>query len=245
MPDIFNTFLLAIIGGIIPPVIWLWFWLKEDSNKPEPKKLIIRTFISGFIMIPFALLIQVFISSILIKTPDLQSEIATGSLSALLSILLWAAAEEFFKFIAAFRSGLSSKANDEPIDPMIYMITAALGFSAGENILYLLTPLLQADYSTALLTGNFRFIGAVLVHVACSATIGVGMALAFGKAKRILGTATFTSFILAVALHAFFNFLIIYSDKAAYAGLALVWMAVISIILIFERVKRIRIGNFK
>ena len=26
----------AIAGGFIPSLLWLWFWLKEDSN-PEPR----------------------------------------------------------------------------------------------------------------------------------------------------------------------------------------------------------------
>ena len=29
--------LFALIGGFVPALVWLWFWLKEDKQKPEPK----------------------------------------------------------------------------------------------------------------------------------------------------------------------------------------------------------------
>ena len=27
-----KTLLYALLGGILPAVLWLWFWLKEDSK---------------------------------------------------------------------------------------------------------------------------------------------------------------------------------------------------------------------
>jgi len=31
---------LAVLVGIIPSLFWLWFWLKEDKEDPEPSGLI-------------------------------------------------------------------------------------------------------------------------------------------------------------------------------------------------------------
>ena len=28
---------LAFVEGVIPSIFWLWFWLREDSKKEEPK----------------------------------------------------------------------------------------------------------------------------------------------------------------------------------------------------------------
>ena len=39
--------LLAIVGGFLPTFFWLWFWLQEDHKKPEPMRLVMKTFIVG------------------------------------------------------------------------------------------------------------------------------------------------------------------------------------------------------
>jgi RsiW-degrading membrane proteinase PrsW (M82 family) len=38
--------ILAFLGGIIPALLWLWFWIKEEENKPEPKGLLAAVFIT-------------------------------------------------------------------------------------------------------------------------------------------------------------------------------------------------------
>ena len=41
-------FLLSFLLGLIPALIWLWFWLKEDAH-PEPAKNITLSFLGGSI----------------------------------------------------------------------------------------------------------------------------------------------------------------------------------------------------
>jgi RsiW-degrading membrane proteinase PrsW (M82 family) len=125
---ILNTVLLAILGGVLPALAWLSFWLREDAH-PEPKKLIWRSFLFGMCAVPFALVIQFVISLLLTKDQGIQTLFYTNYPLALLAIVLWAASEEYFKYKAAYFGGLKTKDNDEPIDPMIYMIAAALGFA--------------------------------------------------------------------------------------------------------------------
>ena len=45
----------AFIGGLLPPLIWLYFLLKEDASHPEPRVLIALTFIGGMAAVPLAL----------------------------------------------------------------------------------------------------------------------------------------------------------------------------------------------
>ena len=58
---------LAFVGGIIPSLLWLWFWLNEDKKNPEPKGILSIVFIVGMIAVSFVLpiekLIQVHIDS--------------------------------------------------------------------------------------------------------------------------------------------------------------------------------------
>lgn len=53
-----NIIILALAGGIVPALFWLWFWLREDRLKPEPKLKLIYSFFLGMIAVFFALLFE-------------------------------------------------------------------------------------------------------------------------------------------------------------------------------------------
>ena len=50
-----KTLAIALLVGIVPSLIWLWFWLKEDSRRPEPRGMILRTFLAGMAAVPLVL----------------------------------------------------------------------------------------------------------------------------------------------------------------------------------------------
>ena len=52
-----STLFFAIAGGFIPSLLWLWFWLKEDSH-PEPRVNLIYTFIAGMVAVPIAMVFE-------------------------------------------------------------------------------------------------------------------------------------------------------------------------------------------
>ncbi len=70
---------LALLGGIIPSLVWLWFWLKEDNAQPEPKGIIATIFFVGMLAVIFVVPIQKLI----------QSHITTYELQ----VVLWASME--------------------------------------------------------------------------------------------------------------------------------------------------------
>ncbi len=179
------TTILAILGGVLPALIWLMFWLREDKN-PEPPKLIIRSFLYGMYMVPLTLIFQHIIKFIFIQDKSIKYVFLTNYSMAILTIVLWVIIEEYLKYRAAYHGGLKTKHNDEPIDPTIYMITAALGFAALENTLYIFWPLLTGNSLFALIDGNMRFIGATLLHVATAAIIGLFISFSFYKNKKII-----------------------------------------------------------
>ena len=39
MPEL-GSVIAAAAGGILPALAWLWFWRREDSTHPEPRRLI-------------------------------------------------------------------------------------------------------------------------------------------------------------------------------------------------------------
>ncbi|PCI29555.1 hypothetical protein COB55_01905 [Candidatus Wolfebacteria bacterium] len=219
-------YVYAFIGGLIPALLWLWFWLQEDRLHPEPKRYLFFTFLGGMIAVVMVLPVEAFIFK----------RLGLG----LSTIALWAFFEELFKFGAAYLIAIRYRVNDEPIDAVIYLITAALGFAALENMFFLLDPLQSNQLVHTVVTGNLRFLGASILHTLSSATIGIVMAYAFFKNKLSKRVVIVIGLILATVLHTLFNFFII-QNKGAQTFLVFfgVWIAVIALILIFEKVKRI------
>ena len=222
-----ETATYALFGGILPALVWLVFWLREDKKNPEPKKLILRTFLFGMGAVVIVLFFQKWVDILFPGT-------------TLLAIILWVVLEETFKFVAAFLGGLKSTEDNEPIDPIIYMITAALGFVALENALFVVGPLIGKDVVTSVITGNLRFIGASLLHVVSSGIIGVSLAFSFLKPRGQRVIFAILALILAIILHSGFNLAIIHWDNdGAMFAFGLVWIGVILLLLAFEKAKMI------
>ena len=197
--------IFPILGGLLPPLVWLYFWLKEDAH-PEPPKRLVYTFLAGMLSVFFALWAEEMIYYAEVGTGIIKT--LTGSI---ILLALWAIIEESIKFVAAYFGGIKRAECDEPIDEPIYMITAALGFAAMENILFLVNTIKKTqglEFLPAMLTGDLRFIGANILHVATSAIVGITLAMCFfhthSKVRNIIG-----GLFVASSLHFFFNYLII------------------------------------
>lgn len=216
--------LIAFLGGILPALLWLFFWLMEDRCEPEPKRYIIFAFLAGMLAVPLVLPIE---------------RAAMQYFSGTLLLVAWAVIEEVFKFSAAYFTALRSRVFDEPLDAVIYLITAALGFAAFENMLFLLSPLQEGDLVRSVVTGDLRFIGATLLHTLSSATIGIALALSFYRSAAVRRSAAILGVILAVALHTLFNFFILgKSDGIMFWMFLMIWVGIIAVLLLLERIKQ-------
>jgi hypothetical protein len=88
------------------------------------------------------------------------------------------------------------------------------------------------------MTGNLRFIGAMLLHTLSSATIGLALALTFFSSVSMRRLATLGGVVLAIALHTFFNFFILGAGGATTFWVFLfIWFGVIAALLFVERIK--------
>lgn len=218
-----TQFAIAFLGGLIPALFWLWFWLREDSKRPEPWHLIGLTFIAGMAVVPLALPLQ-----------KMAIELYRGDNL----IFAWVIIEEVLKYAAALIFVLWNREVDEPIDLIIYLVAIALGFAALENALFIFNPLVIGDYLNSALTGTFRFLGATLLHVLASGTVGAFLAFAYYKSNRIKMIFGMIGLFIAIILHALFNFLIMDASGETILGVFLfVWMGIIVLFLVFEKVK--------
>lgn len=215
----------ALAGGFFPALAWLWFWSREDSH-PEPKRLIALAFVAGMLTVIIVIPMQKFVAGLILT----QTALYTA----------WSIIEEVMKYVAARLSVLWRHEDDEPIDPIIYMIAVALGFAALENTLFLMSPLSGTTALETIMTGNLRFVGATLLHVVSSAIVGLALAFSFYKPHRVHAWYVFAGVILASALHSGFNFLILNSPETQlFRTFGYVWVGVIIVLAVVEYAKRI------
>ncbi|MFA5840793.1 MAG: PrsW family glutamic-type intramembrane protease [Candidatus Paceibacterota bacterium] len=221
-----NILAIAFLGGIIPSLLWLWFWLKEDEEHPEPKTLLTIVFIMGMLAVIVVLPIEKYIQD------------NVGSYEG--RLVLWASAEEILKYLAVLIILYKTNNADDPIDWPIYLITAALGFAALENMLFLLKILPQTIGTTvSLSTGNLRFLGANLLHAISSAIIGISIGISFYMQVWKRNISLIIGFFVAIALHSTFNFFIIRNNGSDFLKvLAFLWVVTIIIMLLFEKIRR-------
>lgn len=222
----YDIIIYALLGGIVPAIFWLNFWLKEDSHQ-EPRHVIFGSFLLGMASIAIAIPLE-HIANIFF--PDYSTT----------TLFLWATIEELVKFGAAYFIAIRTRFNDEPIDSTIYLITAALGFAALENILFLVGPLADGDIAKGIITINLRFVGATLLHVISSGIIGVLIGFAFYKNKFIKRVCLITGIITAIILHTLFNSFIIKGEHNILVIFSMVWMGLVAVILILEHIKKIK-----
>jgi RsiW-degrading membrane proteinase PrsW (M82 family) len=220
---------LIFLATFLPSAIWLVFFLREDIH-PEPKRLIVYAFaLGGLASIPVLVLQIIF-----------QSFALTVGLGPLILILGLAAIEECFKFFAAYLAVGHDAALDEPVDAMIYMIVAGLGFALVENLFIIGNNLKSVNSMVlgfALGTLSLRFVGATLLHALSSSVVGFYWAKGFGRSQR-LAPLILRGLFFATLIHSFFNFLVIQTEDIGliYPSLFLV-VAAFFVLNDFEKLK--------
>ncbi len=220
-----KIWLYAAIGGFIPIIFWVIFWLREDIKDPEPRWLITKTFLLGIAGAFVALCFQALISKLQLNDID--------------QIIAFSFVEEFIKFLAVFIAAFGTVWVNERNDPMIYMITGALGFSAVENMYYILDYLNKFEYIQTLINGSYRFIGATLLHTVTSAVIGIFISIVFFQSKILRISAAILGILLATGLHSVFNLLVdpqagSFLNKVGFYG---VWIGILVLLIVFEIIR--------
>lgn len=163
--------------------------------------MIIKTFLLGAAITPLAIVLEFGALRIW--------EIS----SALYLFLIIAPVEEILKYGAARIGALKSRFNNEPIDAMIYMITAAMGFATVENIILILQ-----DGQNPLDIVVLRFLSATLLHALASGIVGYYIGSKQGLLKG-LG--------LAIIAHGVYNYFAISSGAPAF------WIMAFILLILF------------
>jgi RsiW-degrading membrane proteinase PrsW (M82 family) len=221
------TYLWYIFFGIAPSIIWLLIFLRKDSH-PESNRMILKIFFYGALATIPAALIEVGIA----KLP----------LGLILYYFLGVAlVEEVFKYLVVKKKVVENPEFDEPVDAMLYMIIAALGFAAAENILNMFF-LSQPQYLLeTFLVGGIRFVGATFLHALSAGLVGYYLALSFFYTKKRLKLIT-KGLLIAILLHGLYNLSIIKiegDEKFIIPIIILISLAVF-ISFGFQKVKKLK-----
>lgn len=250
--------LVALAAAFAPALVWFFFFLREDVH-PEPRRLIAKVFLVGALATVPTFAVQ--------SGADWFFGGAFVPLVVTLAFL-----EEFFKFFAAYLAVRKHPAFDEPIDAMIYMVAASLGFATVENVFvagsaYPLSASLGAMLLAggALTTLTYRFIGATLLHVLASSLLGYAWARGLvpfeagrptpavaaslagrprtGWERRRLWAFVTLGLVIATVVHTAFNFLIYrFEQENLLVPTLFLMVAGFFVLADFEKVKKLTIS---
>ncbi len=226
-------YIIFIILSFLPSIAWLLFFLQEDRH-PEPAKMLLKVFFWGMIAPLPVIAISFPINIWLIKigaSPFLISFVMIVAVAAI--------TEEIAKYLVVRQTVLKSPECDEPLDLMIYAITAALGFAALENIVFLFPMEFPFSRGVMMIESYFRFISGTFLHALVAGVMGYFIALSVYYTKRRL-LLVFTGLSLAIVLHATYNFSIIYSEVERYAAVIAPFLLITLFIVVFFCFKKLR-----
>ncbi len=191
-----------IFLGILPSLIWLLFYLRKDAH-PEPKKMVFKIFFYGILFALFALVCELNFQKKFLTLKNPSSLEITAYF-----ILCVGFIEEISKYLAVKFGILRNSELDEPVDFMIYMIIAALGFAAFENFLVLFRQIPFQKTTDIFIIIFSRFLGATFLHTLASGILGYFLAMSFFdfKARRKI---LVVGIMISTFLHGFYNLSII------------------------------------
>jgi len=219
---------LELVVIAIAPVVFLaWFVYTRDRYDPEPRRLVIKTFVVGAVLVVPVMFAELFGSLILPPSADFL-------VMFLHFLLVVALVEESSKYVAVRVSVYGSREFNEPMDGLVYGAIAGLGFAAPENLLYVL--------SRGVALGIIRAVLSVPGHALWGAIIGYY--LAFQKLK-IDRNAGLRGLILAVTLHTIFDYGLVAAEPSV--GILIATAVVVLGWAIFFRFKRtaLEVSPFK
>ncbi|MDP3982093.1 MAG: PrsW family intramembrane metalloprotease [bacterium] len=230
-----NILLIGILG-LLPSIVWLLYYLKKDIH-PEPKRMILRVFFLGMIMTIPAYYIQRAFYEIFSSLP-----LSPALFTFLFMFIGIAFLEEAIKYLTVRWGAIRSREIDEPIDIMIYMIVAALGFAALENMLYLrFFEEAGAQISHIFLLTVLRFFFSTFLHALLSGLLGYFLVLSYFY-ERLRWRFLFAGFGIVTVLHGVFNVYILRTGELSQFFVPILILLTLAILLAqaFSSVRRMK-----
>jgi RsiW-degrading membrane proteinase PrsW (M82 family) len=125
--------ILALVLAVLPSLVWLFFYLKEDDH-PEPRRWLFIIFLMGVALAPLVIFLEMVLAKFFgyLNLPQAAE-------TMMLLIFIAPLVEEIAKYGVVHLALNKNPVLDEPVDGMIYLATVALGFAAIENVFSILS----------------------------------------------------------------------------------------------------------
>lgn len=188
--------LAAVVLAAAPALLWLSYFYLQDRHEPEPKSYVLGVFLLGaFVAGPLA---SFFIDSVVGNPIGGRSLERFGADRLLHAFLVVALTQELCKYLVVRYTIYLSPEFDEPMDGIIYMTAAGIGFATYENVHYF-----QALQHVFLTTAAARAVVATLAHACFAGVLGYALGRAkFSRLRPPLRNATLLAgLIVAAALN--------------------------------------------
>lgn len=214
----------VIVLAVSPSLVWLFFYLAEDPH-PEPRYWLFVIFVMGIALAPLVIFLEMALN-----------RWGNGALIFIIAPLV----EEAAKYGVVQLTLNKNPVLDEPVDGMIYVIVAALGFAAIENVFAIFSFISIGSFGYLSATFNFmsmRFISAVALHGLASGIAGYYFAMFYFIEKNPV--LILKGLLLATVLHGIYNFLITKNGETfpiILTGVTLGAAAVL-VVYLFNRLK--------
>lgn len=203
-----TVLLMCALLAAIPVGVYMWVFLKED---PEPKRLIVKTFIFGcFSVLPIAIMQYIFsVYSQFDVYSLIKDNVKHIGLMWILMYLFVGATEEYFKHWVVVLADDTDKDFRTVDDGIELSIIAALGFAFIEHIVYFTMIYHRGGWEELLVPFIFRSILTTLAHAAFSGIYGYYYGKShFMKSEWHREKTLLRGLLSAMILHGIFNTLL-------------------------------------
>jgi len=218
---------LLLILAFLPPIIYaIWIRNTERYNREKFKPMFLCFMWGATIAIVASIILE------LILNVSIYFSFEEGNKLSLVLILFVAPfAEELTKPLA-LRIKSVKNSLDELEDGLILGAAAGLGFSATENLLYGYS-FLSEGLLFFLILMSIRSVGGCLLHASATALTGYGYGKSIIRRKSFLRVIPY--FIVAIFVHAIYNFLVSFDMIGLISGL---FVALIFVFLTIHLIRK-------
>lgn len=211
-----RLFEIVLLFGFsfLPPIIYaVWIRNTERFNREKWLPIIFCFFWGATIAIIASIILELILGVSLEASLDNLNYYGISS-----AVIIAPVAEELTKPLALrFRS--VRKELTELEDGLIYGAVAGLGFSATENLFYG-NSFLEEGIIFFIILISIRSFGGCLLHASATSLTGYGYGKKIIRGKSLIRVLPY--FLIAVLMHAFYNFLVTY-DRLIGPALGLIF----------------------
>ena len=222
-----------IVAATLPAILILFYVYKQDKF-PEPRAIVIKTFLFGCgITLAVKLLIPAF--------DDYSQKYFTGETYYFFDSFIRAAfLEELFKlFVLVFYCSRKTEF-DEPMDGLVYGVAASLGYAAYENIEYVLYAYNEPSFHLAYV----RALSAVPMHALVGVVMGFLITQSIFEEKHNY-LNLFMALSIPALIHGFYNYIYSTSLISNYMATVLLFAMFLRAIYMFRDLKKKQIAGPK